>query len=90
VFEYPTGDGCAVTGGYVYRGEEIPDLVGAYVFGDFCNGRLEAFAVRNGRAVQHRELGPVVENLASFGEDAGGELYALSLSGNVYRLVPAG
>jgi glucose/arabinose dehydrogenase len=89
VFEYPTADGCAVTGGYVYRGEEIPDLVGAYVFGDFCNGRLEAFVVRNGRAAQHRELGLVVENLASFGEDAAGELYVLSLSGNVYRIVRA-
>jgi glucose/arabinose dehydrogenase len=89
VFEYPTGDGtCAVTGGYVYRGEEIPDLAGAYVFGDFCSGRLEAFVVRGGRAAQHRELGPVVTNLASFGEDAAGELYTLSLSGNVYRLVP--
>jgi glucose/arabinose dehydrogenase len=88
VFEYPTADGCAVTGGYVYRGTEIPDLVGAYVFGDFCHGRLEAFVLRNGRAVGHRELGPVVSNLASFGEDADGELYAVSLTGPVYWLGP--
>lgn len=91
VFEYPNGDGtCAVTGGYVYRGQELPDLVGAYVFADFCRGRLEAFVLHDGRARNHRELGPVVGNLASFGEDAAGELYALSLSGPVYRLVPAG
>jgi hypothetical protein len=89
VFEYPTAEGCAVTGGYVYRGTEIPELVGAYVFGDFCNGRLEAFILRDGRAEGHRELGPLVSNLASFGEDANGELYALSLSGQVFRLVPA-
>ena len=91
VFEYPLeGGGCAVTGGYVYRGEDIPDLVGAYVFADFCLGRLEAFRLRSGLARQHRELGPVVSNVASFGEDAAGELYVLSLSGPVYRLVPAG
>jgi glucose/arabinose dehydrogenase len=88
VYEYPHDGGvCAVTGGYVYRGEEIPALRGAYVFGDFCRGRLEAFLLRDGEARGHRALGPVVENLASFGEDAEGELYALSLSGPVYRLV---
>ena len=89
VFEYPTSEGCAVTGGYVYRGTDIPELTGAYVFGDFCNGRIEAFEIRNGEAVGHRELGVTVENLASFGEDADGELYVLSLSGHVQRLVPA-
>jgi glucose/arabinose dehydrogenase len=90
VHEYPIGLGCAVTGGYVYRGEDIPELVGAYVFADFCRGALEAFVLRDGRATQHRELGPVVQSVASFGEDAAGELYALSLSGPVYRIVPAG
>ncbi len=86
VYEYPHG-GCAITGGYVYRGEAIPDLVGAYVFADFCGGRLEAFVLRGGRAMGHRELGLSVDNLASFGEDAAGELYVLSLSGQVFRLV---
>ena len=89
VYEYPTGGGCAVTGGYVYRGDEIPDLVGAYVFGDYCRGRLEAFVLRDGVAKQHRELGVAVDGLASFGEDAAGELYVLSLAGPLYRLVPA-
>jgi glucose/arabinose dehydrogenase len=91
VFEYPhDGSVCAVTGGYVYRGAEIPALQDAYVFVDFCSGRLEAFVLRDGIAREHRELGPTVESLASFGEDADGELYALSLSGAVYRLVAKG
>lgn len=90
VHEYSTGsEGCAVTGGYVYRGEEIPELVGAYVFADFCAGRLQAFVLRDGRTEGLRELGLTVENLAAFGEDADGELYVLSLSGPVYRLVSA-
>ena len=89
VFEYPNGDGsCAVTGGYVYRGEEIQELVGAYVFADYCRGALEAFVLRDGRATHLRALGPRVDALASFGEDADGELYVLSLAGTVSRLAP--
>jgi glucose/arabinose dehydrogenase len=91
VYVYPLEDRqtCAVTGGYVYRGAAIPSLVGAYVFADFCGGRIQFLRVENGRAVEHGFLGPVVPNLASFGEDADGELYVLSLSGQVYRLAPA-
>jgi glucose/arabinose dehydrogenase len=89
VFEYSHEDGgCTVTGGYVYRGESIPDLYGAYVFADFCLGNLEALRLQDGRVVDHRVLGPVVPNLSSFGEDARGELYAMSLGGALYRLAP--
>jgi glucose/arabinose dehydrogenase len=90
VFEYShDGGGCTVVGGYVYRGEAIPPLVGAYVFADLCLGRLEAIRVESGRVTDHRVLGPVVPNVSSFGEDADGELYAMSLGGAVYRLGPA-
>jgi glucose/arabinose dehydrogenase len=89
LFEYGREEGnCTVIGGYVYRGERIPDLYGAYVFGDLCLGRIEALRLRGGRVVGHLVLGPVVPNLSSFGEDADGELYALSLGGGVYRLAP--
>ena len=87
IYEYAHGDGsCAVTGGYVYRGERIPDLAGAYVFGDYCRGVLEAFVPRDGRATQARALGPRVDALASFGQDARGELYVLSLAGTVFQI----
>ncbi len=88
VYEYSHDQGCVVTGGYVYRGESIPDLYGAYVFADFCAGELEALRLKDGRVIDHRVLGPVVSSLSSFGEDAQGELYAMSLSGGLYRLAP--
>ncbi len=89
VHEYShDGGGCTVTGGYVYRGESIPGLYGAYVFADFCLGQLEALRLQDGRVVDHRRLGPVVPNVSSFGEDARGELYAMSLGGGLYRLAP--
>jgi glucose/arabinose dehydrogenase len=91
VFEYPhDGNVCAVTGGYVYRGTAIPDLAGAYVFGDYCEGQLQAFVLRGDQATSHRLLGVRVDGLASFGEDAQGELYVCALSGEVFKLVPAG
>jgi glucose/arabinose dehydrogenase len=90
VYEYPHDGGvCAVTGGYVYRGSEIPDLYGSYVFADFCVGDIEALRIRDGRVAGERSLRVSVQNLSSFGEDGAGELYALSLSGPIYRLAPA-
>ena len=88
VYEYPHG-GCVVTGGYVYRGEAMPALDGAYVFADFCLGDLETLRPLEGGDLEHGELGIHVDSPASFGEDAAGELYVLSLDGGVYRLVPS-
>ena len=89
VWEYSQDAGCSVTGGYVYRGSAIEDLYGAYVFGDYCTSRLWAVQISTGE-VEFRELGAEVfgGSLASFGEDADGELYALSLNGTVARIVP--
>jgi glucose/arabinose dehydrogenase len=88
VYEYSPEKGCVVTGGYVYGGESIPDLYGVYVFADFCAGELEALRLKDGRIIDHRALGPVVSDVSSFGEDAQGELYAMSLDGGLYRLAP--
>jgi glucose/arabinose dehydrogenase len=89
VYEYPTQGGCAVTGGYVYRGSRIPGLQGTYVFGDFCNGGLQGLRLEGGRGAEHRDLGLVVGQLASFGEDLDGELYVLSLAEGLFRIDPA-
>ncbi|MGH8990446.1 MAG: PQQ-dependent sugar dehydrogenase, partial [Acidimicrobiia bacterium] len=89
IFEYPTSDGCAVTGGYVYRGARVPGLTGAYLFGDFCNGQVRGLRLAGGKVSEHRSFGLEVPNLASFGQDHQGEVYALSLSGGVFRIDPA-
>jgi len=89
VFDYAHSDGgCVVTGGYVYRGAAIPALVGTYVFADFCMGGIQGLRVDGGEVVRE-ELGGTVGTISSFGEDAEGELYVLSLVGWVYRVVPA-
>jgi hypothetical protein len=70
----------------VYRGKAIAGLQGAYVFADFCLGRINALVQQDGRVVDQRTFAAEVPQLASFGEDGNGELYALSLDGPVYRL----
>ena len=90
ILEYSHADGgVAVTGGYVYRGSRIPDLVGAYVYADYAIGEVWAARQSGGRATETESLGVSVGGLSSFGEDADGELYVLSLEGAVYRLEPA-
>ena len=61
VVEYDREGGCSITGGYVYRGARLPSLAGAYVYGDFCSGKI--WAVRHGGRRGHRapaagRLGP--------------------------------
>jgi glucose/arabinose dehydrogenase len=88
VYDYRRDLGATVIGGYVYRGSAIPGLRGAYLFGDLYNPAIRML-VPAGDRYSHRTLGVGVANLSSFGEDLAGELYLLSLSGPVYRLVPA-
>jgi glucose/arabinose dehydrogenase len=78
---------CSITGGYVIRDRALGrGLYGRYVYGDLCDGRLRVAALRTPRARGDRLLGPRVSQLVSFGEDARGRLYAVSLGGSVYRL----
>jgi glucose/arabinose dehydrogenase len=89
--EYPTGEGCAVTGGYVYRGSAFAQLVGAYFFGDYCNGRIFAVDARQALRgeVSARRLLDTGLLLSSFGEDEAGELYVIGRGGTVHRLLAA-
>ncbi len=86
ILEYEhNSEHCAVIGGYVYRGQLVPELRGAYLFGDLCGGGVRALR-RAGGTVQVSDLGVSVERLTSFGEDADGEVYVMSQEGGLYRL----
>ncbi len=92
VYDYTHDDGFSVTGGFVYRGQAIPELVGAYVFGDLGTAQLWALAVDGDGGVAGRaDLGVGVDpsTLVSFFEDADGELYVISIGGTISRLDPA-
>jgi glucose/arabinose dehydrogenase len=84
---YSHADNCSVTGGFVYRGKAVPSARGRYFYGDFCSGRVWSLKIVNGRATDLRQESQRLEELSSFGEDTRGELYAVTLSGRLYRLV---
>ena len=81
--------GCSVTGGYVYRGASLP-LFGAYLFTDYCHGRLTALAVDHDTGEVLDEAVVLPEALTapiSFGEDTDGELYVMTQPGQLLRIV---
>lgn len=85
--EYDHGEGCSVTGGYVYRGKAIPELQGAYVYSDFCSGRVWALRSDGGKVTEQAVVAETKLSVSSFGEDADGELYVLAFDGvGVYRV----
>ena len=86
VLEYGHNPECAVIGGYVYRGNGVSSLRGAYVFGDLCSGAIWA-AARSGDGFTVRTVPGTVSQLTTFGEDAGGELYAANVGGQLFRFV---
>ena len=91
VLDYPHEDGCAITGGYVYRGSALEALAGTYFYSDFCNGWVRSVHVANGRVTQESSW-PSLDTSArvtSLGEDADGELYVLTADGTVSRIVEA-
>jgi len=95
VAEYSHQDGCSITGGYIYRGSEIPELNGLYFYGDYCTGIVRSFKIDQGKAVNAQDWtstlrtqsGGRMEQLSSFGQDARGELYMVLLTGEVYQIV---
>jgi len=88
VFEYPHPMGCAITGGYVYRGSRIPSLIGRYLFSDYCTGFLAGFYLVGGKVTETRyfDVGPLSQ-VTSFGEDGSGEVYVVTAS-TIYRIDP--
>lgn len=93
VCEYGRSDGISITGGYVYRGTELPDLVGQYVFGDF--GTRRQWAVREDRETGESVVTRLCDApaaIASYAEDENGELLVLCYNGDsgaagrIYRL----
>jgi glucose/arabinose dehydrogenase len=96
VAEYPHDQGCSVTGGVTYRGKALPQLDGVYFYADYCTGLLRSFRWTRGYVRDHwdwkssidREA--VLQQISSFGTDADGEVYIITLGGKIFELVPSG
>jgi len=90
IAQYGRGAGQSTTGGYVYRGSAIPNLVGRYVFGDFATGNLWHIARDTPPptlTLDENDADSTGLNIASFAEDMAGELYIVHLGGTIHRIV---
>jgi glucose/arabinose dehydrogenase len=90
-FEYDHGtnevNGCSITGGFVYRGRALPELVGRYFYSDYCGGYLKSFLASGAGISEQRDWSVSgIGNVISLGQDGQGELYLLTSRGNVYRI----
>ena len=85
-------DGCSITGGYVYRGNKIPEFYGRYIFGDYCTGKVWSFIYENGETKNIKNhtleiLNSMNKNsfyLSSFGKTSEGELFIVDYNGGIY------
>ena len=85
VAEYGRDGGCSVTGGYVYRGRRMPSLYGAYLYGDFCSGKIWALRHDGAAVTEQMLIADTGLSISSFGEGPSGEVYVLTFEGAVYR-----
>jgi len=95
VLEYSHGQGCSVTGGYVYRGCKMPDLAGTYFYADYCSAWVRTLTMSGGtatnlqdRTAELESSGVDINAITSFGEDARGEVYIVDQGGEVFKIVP--
>jgi hypothetical protein len=94
VLEYGHGPACSVTGGYVYRGSQIPAVQGLYFFADYCSNEILSVAFEGGTMVDSTNwttaLDPpnaTINSISGFGEDANGELYIVDLGGEIFKII---
>jgi len=80
---------CSITGGYVYRGSALPDLVGNYFYADYCNGSVWSIRYPGSGPADWTSILTPGSSVSSFGEDARAELYIVQLTGPVYGVVPS-
>ena len=87
ILEYDHTAGCSITGGYAYRGVQVPRLYGKYLYGDLCSGHIW-WAVQNGTGWTATDFGALATSLYSFGQDINGELYVARGDGTLSKIRP--
>jgi hypothetical protein len=91
IWEYNHSIGVSVTGGYVYRGETVPEIVGKYIYGDYVERQIWALSYDGINPPQNELLETAPYNIASFGIDENNELYICTFNGSnskIYRFKP--
>ena len=90
IVSHPHSEAASITGGFVYRGTQLPELHGVYVYGDFQSGKVWGLKYDGRQITWQKELAQTPLQLVSFGEDNAGEIYLVDYqrTQQIYRLVP--
>ncbi|MDZ4289717.1 MAG: PQQ-dependent sugar dehydrogenase [Prosthecobacter sp.] len=88
VVAHPHTEAASITGGYVYHGKRLPELRGAYIYGDYETGKIWALWHDGSKITRHEEIADTPHRIATFGLDEAGEIYYLhwGVPGGIYRL----
>ncbi len=89
ISEYTHAEGNSVIGGYVYRGEELTEIQGKYLFSDFSSGRIWALTQNEDETWRRDQVYESESDIfvVSFGEDEAGELYIIEITGAISKIV---
>lgn len=87
IWEYSHSVGYSITGGYVYRGENVPELLGKYIFADYGTKKVWALSYDGINPPSNQLLLTAASNPTSFGVDQANELYVVGFN-NIYRFTP--
>ncbi|NUM42698.1 MAG: PQQ-dependent sugar dehydrogenase, partial [Leptospiraceae bacterium] len=88
IHEYSHSEGQSITGGYVYRGKEIPELYGGYVYGDFVSGKVWVLFTEKSRKINNFKLFKANFPISTFGQNSKGEIYFSDFAkGEIYYLI---
>ena len=85
IHEYGRSEGASITGGYVYRGTQLPSLFGTYIYGDFVSGSVWSLGYGGSSVLFNTRIGTTMQ-LASFGQGNDAELFLVARSGEIYGL----
>ena len=89
VIAHPRSDAASVTGGFVYRGDRLQDLKGAYIYGDYVTGKIWGLRHDGSKVTWHQELCDTPISIIAFHEDSKGEISFMAYNaGTIHRLVP--
>jgi len=90
IVEHPHSDFRSLTGGYVFESDRIPELKGAYIYGDYDTGKIWSLKYDNQKVTAHQQLADTQIRIVEFAQDAAGEVYLVDFAGGgLHRLMPA-
>ena len=88
IWEYPHSEGISITGGYVYRGPNLPQLSGKYIYADYGTKKIWALTYDGINPPTNQLLLTASRSITSFGVDINNELYVVTYDGIIYRFTP--